>query len=133
MTGSPALAVYLAASRLAGPLAHWLLARRMAAGREDPLRLGERIAAIPGVARPSLPAVYDLDGVAAVPHLRFVRSDLGARGAGFAVEFRPAQPLGPAGFAFGDAGRYTVNSVRCAADDLAARRKMCAERTELGE
>ena len=51
MTGSPALAVYLAASRLAGPLAHWLLARRMAAGREDPLRLGERLGRA-GVARP---------------------------------------------------------------------------------
>ncbi len=69
-----------------------------------------RATAIPGVARPSLPAVYDLDGVAAVPHLRFVRSDLGAKGAAFAVEFRPAQPLGPAAFAFGDAGRYTVSN-----------------------
>ena len=51
MTGSPALATYLAASRLAGPLAHWLLARRMADGREDPLRLGERFGRT-GVARP---------------------------------------------------------------------------------
>jgi 3-deoxy-D-manno-octulosonic-acid transferase len=51
VTSSPALAVYLAASRLAGPLAHWLLARRMAAGREDPLRLGERLGRA-GVARP---------------------------------------------------------------------------------
>jgi 3-deoxy-D-manno-octulosonic-acid transferase len=51
VTGSPALAVYLAASRLAGPLAHWLLARRMASGREDPLRLGERLGRA-GVARP---------------------------------------------------------------------------------
>ncbi len=51
MTGSPALAVYLAASRLAGPLAHWLLARRMADGREDPLRLGERLGRA-GVVRP---------------------------------------------------------------------------------
>ncbi|MEE8453456.1 MAG: glycosyltransferase N-terminal domain-containing protein, partial [Limibaculum sp.] len=51
MTGSPALAVYLAATRLAGPLAHWLLARRMATGREDPLRLGERLGRA-GVARP---------------------------------------------------------------------------------
>jgi len=51
MTGSPALAVYLAASRVAGPLAHWLLARRMTTGREDPLRLGERLGRA-GVARP---------------------------------------------------------------------------------
>ena len=51
MTGSPALAVYLAAWRLAGPLARWLLVRRSARRREDPLRLGERCGRA-GVARP---------------------------------------------------------------------------------
>jgi 3-deoxy-D-manno-octulosonic-acid transferase len=52
MTGSPALVVYLTASRLAGPLAGWLLARRVAQGREDPVRLGERLGQA-GVARPA--------------------------------------------------------------------------------
>jgi 3-deoxy-D-manno-octulosonic-acid transferase len=51
VTGSPALAVYLAAARLAGPLARWVLARRAAKGREDPARLGERFGRA-GVARP---------------------------------------------------------------------------------
>jgi 3-deoxy-D-manno-octulosonic-acid transferase len=51
VTGSAALAVYLAASRLAGPVAGWLLARRAARGREDPARLGERLGQA-GVARP---------------------------------------------------------------------------------
>jgi len=50
---SPALAVYLAASRLAGPAAGWLLSRRAARGREDPLRLGERLGRA-GVARPEM-------------------------------------------------------------------------------
>ncbi len=70
-----------------------------------------RATAIPGAVRPSLPAVFDLDGVVAVPHLFYVRSDLGANGTlAFSVEFRPAQPLGPAAFAFADAGRYTVGN-----------------------
>jgi 3-deoxy-D-manno-octulosonic-acid transferase len=52
MTGSPALVFYLTASRLAGPLAGWLLVRRVAQGREDPVRLGERLGQA-GVARPA--------------------------------------------------------------------------------
>ena len=51
MTGSPALVVYLAAARLAGPLARRVLARRAATGREDPARLGERLGRA-GAARP---------------------------------------------------------------------------------
>ena len=51
MTGPPALAVYLAATRVAGPLAHWLLARRMKDGREVSARLGVRFGWA-GVARP---------------------------------------------------------------------------------
>ncbi|MFQ5565600.1 MAG: 3-deoxy-D-manno-octulosonic acid transferase, partial [Paracoccaceae bacterium] len=51
MTRSPALAAYLAASRLAGPATRWLLLRRTAGGREDPGRLGERLGRA-GVARP---------------------------------------------------------------------------------
>ena len=61
MTGSPALAVYLAASRLAGPLAQWLLARRMASGREDRQRMGERLGRA-GVARPQGRLIYVLEG-----------------------------------------------------------------------
>jgi 3-deoxy-D-manno-octulosonic-acid transferase len=51
VTGSPALAVYLAAARLAGPVAGWLLERRAARGHEDPARLGERLGRA-GTARP---------------------------------------------------------------------------------
>jgi len=40
---SPALAVYLAAARLAGPVARMVLTRRAARGREDPARIGERL------------------------------------------------------------------------------------------
>lgn len=40
---SPALALYLAVSRLAGPIARPLLRRRLARGREDTARLGERL------------------------------------------------------------------------------------------
>lgn len=43
MAISPALAAYLAASRLAGPLARLVLAWRAARGREDPARLNERL------------------------------------------------------------------------------------------
>ena len=52
MSGSPALAAYLAASWLAPPLARALLARRASQGREDRSRLGERLGRT-GVARPS--------------------------------------------------------------------------------
>jgi 3-deoxy-D-manno-octulosonic-acid transferase len=52
MTRSPALAAYLAASWLAGPMARWLLARRAARGREDPARLAERLGRA-GAARPA--------------------------------------------------------------------------------
>lgn len=40
---SPALLLYLAASRLAGPIVPALLRRRLARGREDGARLGERL------------------------------------------------------------------------------------------
>lgn len=43
MTLSPALSLYLAASRMAAPLARLLLARRAARGKEDPARLDERM------------------------------------------------------------------------------------------
>ena len=42
MTRSATLSAYLLASRLAGPLARPLLHRRLARGKEDPKRLGER-------------------------------------------------------------------------------------------
>lgn len=43
MTLSPALWIYLAASRLAGPLARPLLNRRLRRGKEDAARLSERL------------------------------------------------------------------------------------------
>ena len=54
---SPALACYLAASRLAAPLARLLLARRAARGKEDKARLGERMGR-PGLPRPDGPLVW---------------------------------------------------------------------------
>ena len=48
---SLALSAYLIASRLAGPLAGMLLRRRVARGKEDPQRLGERLG-IAGLPRP---------------------------------------------------------------------------------
>ncbi len=58
-----------------------------------------RDVAIPFPARASLPALWDLDGVAEVPHLGFVRSgrDPGHQ-TGFSADFRPSQPLGAAPF-----------------------------------
>jgi len=52
MAASPALALYLVASRLAGPLARPILQRRAARGREDPARLAERLGRA-SVARPA--------------------------------------------------------------------------------
>lgn len=49
---SPALAAYLALSRLAGPLAGRWLVRRAGQGREDPGRFGERLGR-PAAARPA--------------------------------------------------------------------------------
>lgn len=49
--GSPFLWAYLTASRLAGPLAGPLLRRRLARGKEDAARLGERLGQ-PGLPRP---------------------------------------------------------------------------------
>ena len=52
---------------------------------------------IPAPARPSLPALFDLDGPLAAPHLGFRRTsrqyEVGA--AEFSVSFRPARPLAP--------------------------------------
>ena len=63
------------------------------------LRPDLRASAIPYVARGVLPALWDLDGVAEVPHLGFVRPDHLFDGAGaFAATFRPARPLASAPF-----------------------------------
>lgn len=48
---SLALDLYLMASRIAGPLAPGLLRRRLVRGKENPVRLGERLGQ-PGAARP---------------------------------------------------------------------------------
>ncbi len=57
MTPSAALALYLATSAAAEPLAARLLARRAARGKEDPARLGERLGH-PGQPRPAGPLVW---------------------------------------------------------------------------
>ncbi|MEM6663902.1 MAG: 3-deoxy-D-manno-octulosonic acid transferase [Pseudomonadota bacterium] len=51
MTESPALNLYLLASRLAGPVAPMLLRRREARGKEDPDRMPERLG-VAGLLRP---------------------------------------------------------------------------------
>jgi len=55
---------------------------------------------IPYPARLALPAVFDLDGLFAVPHLGFVR---GCATALVTAAFRPHRPLGPPVFAFVEA------------------------------
>ena len=56
---------------------------------------------LPGAVRPGLPAVCDLDGVVAIPHLGYMRRGVGSRKDGaYTAEFRPAQGLSPAAFAF---------------------------------
>ena len=52
---------------------------------------------IPAPARPSLPALFDLDGPLAAPHLGFRRASrqYEAGTAEFLVSFRPARPLAP--------------------------------------
>ena len=52
---------------------------------------------IPAPARPSLPALFDLDGPLAAPHLGFRRTSrqYEAGTAEFSVSFRPARPLAP--------------------------------------
>lgn len=74
---------------------------REIAARDATLRRGP----VPGSARPSLPAVFGLDGIVAVPHLGF--RDGGHGGGGefaFTADFRPTHSLAPAGFAFAGAG-----------------------------
>ncbi|MFQ5959327.1 MAG: tRNA lysidine(34) synthetase TilS, partial [Alphaproteobacteria bacterium] len=61
---------------------------------------------IPGAVRPGLPTFHDLDGVVAVPHLKYVRANWGEGDGGtFSAQFRPVQPLGPPAFAFAGPGR----------------------------
>lgn len=61
---------------------------------EDRKAYGRRL---PGAVRSSLPVVCDLDGIVAVPHLSYVR---GGQTRTVTVDFRPAQGLSPAVFAF---------------------------------
>lgn len=57
---------------------------------------------VPAQVRPTLPALWDLDGVLAVPHLNYRRQPPrdGARD-GVAFEFQPARTLGAAAFVYG--------------------------------
>lgn len=71
--------------------------RRIASDVAEPAKSG-----IPVPVRPTLPALWDLDGVLAVPHLKYRRrpSHAGTRD-GFAFEFQPARPVGAAAFMYG--------------------------------
>ena len=54
---------------------------------------------VPGAARPALPAIHDLDGVVAVPHLRWVRPGAVRKLEGATTWTFPFQGLAGAGFA----------------------------------
>ena len=59
---------------------------------------------VPAPVRPSLPALWDLDGIACVPHLRYVRSGSEfARSSEVEMTFAPAAPLSTSRFADGRA------------------------------
>ncbi len=78
MTGSLALTLYLAASRLAGPLAGPLLRRRLVRGKEDATRLGERLGQ-PGLPRPDGPLIWMHgasvgEGMSMLPLIRALRA-----------------------------------------------------------
>jgi tRNA(Ile)-lysidine synthase len=62
------------------------------------LRLGA-VETVPGAARPALPAIHDLDGVLAVPHLRWVRPGADRKLEGATTWDFPVQGLAGAGFA----------------------------------
>ena len=67
-------------------------------GRDDPAAAGD--STLPAAARATLPALRDLVGVAAVPHLNYTRPDF-ARGVSdgmVSVAFRPKRPLTAPGF-----------------------------------
>lgn len=65
--------------------------------KEDRKALANRL---PGAVRSGLPAVCDLDGLVAVPHLGYIRRDIGSMtDKAFTAEFRPAQVLSPTAFA----------------------------------
>ena len=71
------------------------LARVRAVAREAGMPLATDC--IPAPARPALPALFDLDGPLAAPHLGFKRTlrQHEAGTAEFSVSFRPARPLAP--------------------------------------
>ena len=66
-------------------------ARAMARAAGEPFKTG----CVPAPARPALPALFDLDGPLAAPHLDYRRTGgrHRAAAAAFAVAFRPACPL----------------------------------------
>ena len=68
-------------------------ARAMARAAGAPLRSD----CVPAPARPALPALFDLDGPLAAPHLDYRRTGHRneAAAAAFAASFRPARPLAP--------------------------------------
>ena len=68
-------------------------ARAMARAAGTPLRTDH----IPPPARPALPALFDLDGPLAAPHLQYRRTSHRneATAAAFAATFSPARPLAP--------------------------------------
>lgn len=60
---------------------------------------------VPAAVRPGLPAICGLDGLIAVPHLKFVRADVVAvRLSDIRAEFRPVQSLAAAAFALTRSG-----------------------------
>jgi tRNA(Ile)-lysidine synthase len=66
---------------------------------EAPPELKERLATLPGAARPTLPAIRDLAGIVAVPHLHYAKIGREAVAAMIeTVAFRPERSLTASGF-----------------------------------
>jgi tRNA(Ile)-lysidine synthase len=63
-----------------------------------PAEARRRLGLLPGPARPTLPALWDRDGPAAVPALEWVRAELEPSLGNLRAIFCPLRPLGPVGF-----------------------------------
>jgi tRNA(Ile)-lysidine synthase len=85
--------------RLAASAPRGLAVGGIADGAAGDERLGARLAALPGAVRRTLPAIFDLVGIVAVPHLQYGAArggDILASVQQFA--FRPDRPLAGPGF-----------------------------------
>jgi hypothetical protein len=80
----------------------WRL-RRAGRARKTPGQEG-----LPAPVRPSLPALHDLDGIAALPHLSWVRPGIPAAACPSAIRFTPPQGLTEAEFRVASQGLRVI-------------------------